>query len=656
MTVPTIRVEAAFGLGAYSEPTGGQWVDITAHVLEIQTQRGRQSEFEQFPAGTATITLNNDDRTYDPLNSAGPYYGNLKDNTHIRVVATISAVDYHVWRGYVDGWPAHYTDAGYRSEVQVQCTDAFRLLAGRRMQDTFRGYLTNAGFGLPTTWYPCDTSAAGVIKNVGAVGKPFAVASSISDVASLSIPTGSGALELPAQTSSGISIIEISYAAVAPVLLDSRDNPTPGTTFTISALIRTSDVKDKGILCTLDKRPIQVVEFGLFVSGGQLVARLAVNTDGGLTADNTILGSTNLADGNVHHIVGVRNGTTLRVYVDGALDGTSTVGGASGSMEAAVGTMQLGRGWTSANGASGIVTVDEIMAWQTAFAAADVAVLWQAFDDGLWAERLSGVSIGDVLQDIGWGGDTVIDAGETMTQLPQQPGGTPALDMLQRITTTESGRLFMDAQGRLVFHDRGRELTETVENTVQYTFSAQTRDTAPAGVGLLDRTLSLVVDDKLTFDAAEVTREGGAVQTATATATPARTYTATGTLHIDDQQAAGLANWTVFRYGTALPRSESWEIDPETMPADWDNILSLDIGHRIKHDFTPGGIGSSINLEQHISLIAHSITPEQWIITMNGTPVDPNGAAYFLWATGVTADNDNGWADTDGTPPGGYWG
>ena len=98
------------------------------------------------------------------------------------------------------------------------------------------------------------------------------------------------------------------------------------------------------------------------------------------------------------------------------------------------------------------------------------------------------------------------------------------------------------------------------------------------------------------------------------------------------------------------------EIDPEVRPADWADLLSLDIGHRIKHDLTPGGVGSSIELELHLEHIAHTITPERWTITLNGSPVDPHEAAYFLWAVTETVDTDNGWGDPSGTPPGGYWG
>ena len=93
---------------------------------------------------------------------------------------------------------------------------------------------------------------------------------------------------------------------------------------------------------------------------------------------------------------------------------------------------------------------------------------------------------------------------------------------------------------------------------------------------------------------------------------------------------------------------------PEVYPDDWGTILDLEIGDRVSIEITPGGVGSAIELEQHISYIEHRITPDEWVITFNGTPVDPND--YFLWDSIEFADDDNGWADTDGDPIGGAWG
>jgi len=649
--MPTIRVEAAFGYGAYSTPTGGQWVDITANVLDIVTFRGRQTELEQFPAGTCTITLVNDSRQYDPLNTAGPYYGNLVANVPLRVVATISAVDYHVWRGYVDGWPAQYTDAGFRSEVQVQCTDAFKILAERRMPDSRTAFFTT--FGTPQGFYKCDDTSK--FTNSGTAGRDGIIFSTLALADPLSVGS-SNSLAIPAAAPRpGGSITPI----LISVVLDTPDNLTGGTVWSVALTV---------LIPSNGYRSL----FRTWAAAGATAVDIAVDNDGYLTFIVDGVGatltattaSTDYADGTARRIVLVRNGTTATLYADGGQVATVTNGAATGSHTGgwhAIGVTPVGSGLPGGAPASTYpaFTIDDLMAWQTrALTAAEVASLNVELTTGFADRRASGLVIGDILDTIGWPASLrLIDAGEVIIQPPANPQGLGALELLQTVAATEGGRLFVDPQGRVTFHDRSRFIRSTLESAVQYTFSDVNRDlTTPPDVGLLDGTLSITMDDRAVFDAAEITREGGLTQYSETSATPSRAYTATGLLQIDDTQAKSLANWIIFRYGAAQARSDSWQVDPETRAADWASILGLEVGHRIRHNLTPGGIGSAISLHQHITLIGHDITPETWVITLNGTPVDRNEAAYFLWATVVTADDDNGWGDTDGIPPGGYWG
>ena len=640
-TLPTIRVDAAFGLGAYSTPAGGDWVDITADVFEIQTQRGRQSEFDQFPAGTATVGLYNDTRQYDPLNTAGAHYGQLKANVPIRVVATISAVDYHIWRGYVDGWPITYTDAGARSEVHLRCTDALRLLAERKMPDTRETFFALFGPGTPGAFYKCDDPITFV--NSGTVGRDGTPATALALTDPLCVGSAN-ALSIPSATPRpGGTLFAIGITA--PL---SSDNFLAGTDWTMAVTVLFTSNGARTIFNST------ACELEIDASGN-----LAFTVNGvGATLSATTTG-VDYADGFAHRLTLVRDNTAATLYANGTEVSTDTDAGATSAPAVSgytIGATPVGGGIPPETFPAFVI--DELMAWPgVAFTPTEVAELDTQLTVGFAAQRPSGLVVGDILDTIAWPASLRnLDGGEVVVQPPGNPQGNGALDLLHAVTTTEDGRLFVDAQGRIVFHERSRFLSETVESTVQYTFSGQTRDSSPSGVGLLDNTLSLVVDDRLTFQGAEITREGGTTQTAISTNPPARTYSATGLLSISDTQALNLAQWIVFRYATDLPRSESWQIDPETMPADWDNILTLDIGHRIKHDITPGPVGNPINLEQHLSYISHDITTDQWLITLNGTPTDPNETAYFLWASTETADDDNGWGDPDGTPPGGYWG
>lgn len=649
MTVYTAdpRVEVAFGFGPYGpEPLTIDWEDVTSSVLEVAITRGRESEFDQFPASTATIVLKNDEREWDPLNAAGAHYGELLANVPIRIVADVGGTDHPVWRGYVDGWPAEYTEGGYRSEVTVTATDAFKLMAERPVPDTYLDFLNDLGF--PDAWYPCDSRQLDQLRNRGTRGRAGTVLSALNAVEGI-VAASTGALACPEQKPP----LDNFYSAVdIPVPADT-DNLIAGTQWSLSIVVQFAKFGFRSVFANVTNAG--GTTFLLNVSGVDGHPIVVINAGLPNIAFEAL--GMNIADGRPHHLVVTRNGTSGWLYVDGALAATGTNGSATGAVDLSGGIHRIGR----TSGGDGTTTYpefmfDELMAWNgTVLTAGDVADLYAYLSVGFGEERTSGEAIEAILDLIGWPASLrSIDPGETVVQLPVNPGGTPALQLLQTVAATEGGRLFVDRTGKVTFHDRGRALREAVETAVQYTFSDQDRDLRPPpDVGLLDGTLRVVLDDQHLYEAAEISRVGGDTQSA-GSATPSRTFTASDLLFAADAASLSLAEWIVFRYGTPQVRSDAWTIDPEIRPADWASILGLEVGHRVKLDLTPGGIGSSIDLEQHLELIEHEISPERWTIKLNGSPVDP--ASYFLWASSATADDDHGWADTDGTPPGGAWG
>ena len=48
--------------------------DITEYCQLVSITRGRQDQFAQFNAGQCSLTLINNDRRFDPINTASPYY------------------------------------------------------------------------------------------------------------------------------------------------------------------------------------------------------------------------------------------------------------------------------------------------------------------------------------------------------------------------------------------------------------------------------------------------------------------------------------------------------------------------------------------------------------------------------------------------------
>lgn len=126
MPYPTPIIEIAFDDGPYVvSPT---WTNVTSYVREFNTSRGVPDDWTLQADGSAQIVLDNRERRFDPFNRSGPYYGKLLPRRQIRIRATSGATTYDVFRGYVAGWPAQWTDAGYDSTVTLSCYDALQLL------------------------------------------------------------------------------------------------------------------------------------------------------------------------------------------------------------------------------------------------------------------------------------------------------------------------------------------------------------------------------------------------------------------------------------------------------------------------------------------------------------------------------------------------
>ena len=126
MPYPVAVVEIAFTDGPYVvSPT---WTDVTAYVRGMDISRGIPDDWTLQADGSATVTLSNRDRRFDPFNTTGPYYGNLLPRRQIRIRATHLGTTYDVFRGFIAGWPPEWTDAGTDSTVTLFCFDALQLL------------------------------------------------------------------------------------------------------------------------------------------------------------------------------------------------------------------------------------------------------------------------------------------------------------------------------------------------------------------------------------------------------------------------------------------------------------------------------------------------------------------------------------------------
>jgi hypothetical protein len=102
-------------------------VDVTNDVRSVQIRRGRSRQLERFTAGNANVALNNfgaSARKYDPMNTAGPYYGSLVPRKQIVIDVGGTAI----YTGQVADWNLSYSVNG-ESIAEPSAVDALGYVA-----------------------------------------------------------------------------------------------------------------------------------------------------------------------------------------------------------------------------------------------------------------------------------------------------------------------------------------------------------------------------------------------------------------------------------------------------------------------------------------------------------------------------------------------
>ena len=104
-------------------------VDITEYCQEVSISRGRQDQFAQFNAGQCSITLLNNDRRFDPINTDSPYYDVAAGRSGVvpRRKVTITSGLNHLFTGKITDIDVVYNFQ--LSEVVITAADDFVLLA-----------------------------------------------------------------------------------------------------------------------------------------------------------------------------------------------------------------------------------------------------------------------------------------------------------------------------------------------------------------------------------------------------------------------------------------------------------------------------------------------------------------------------------------------
>lgn len=135
MSSPTFSLGVAFNPANGPLDTNPTWTELSGDMETLAVARGRQTEDDTAATGTCTAVLSDDDRRYDPNNSASPYYPNVLPMRPMFVQATLDSVIYPVFYGWVDvqdGWVRQESEPG-RALVTLPANDGFDILANSRL-------------------------------------------------------------------------------------------------------------------------------------------------------------------------------------------------------------------------------------------------------------------------------------------------------------------------------------------------------------------------------------------------------------------------------------------------------------------------------------------------------------------------------------------
>ena len=106
-------------------------VDITQNINQISIKRGRNRILSKFEAGTAAVTIYDQNGDWNPSNPAGAYYGDLKPLRKIQIYADYNGSRYYLFSGFITQYDTSFSiGTDEVSKVILRCVDGFKLLTG----------------------------------------------------------------------------------------------------------------------------------------------------------------------------------------------------------------------------------------------------------------------------------------------------------------------------------------------------------------------------------------------------------------------------------------------------------------------------------------------------------------------------------------------
>lgn len=424
--------------GADSNDPTPSWVDVSTDLRSVSIQRGADKHLDEDQPGTATITLNNFEGTYDNDNSGSPYVGQLITDMRVRVLAEWDGDLYERFNGYLDDIDLEYPDGDADAWAVFHCTDAFKVLAGATLASS--AYAAEVLFDGPVALWRLNETADTAIGDpvfdaVGGfdlvVADTLAGASDFGVEGIISRESGT-AVELAANSSlrgySAPGVVSAPPLSVEAVFAITND----GAIMSIAT---------DAIAGSVPRAYLQV-----------LAGAVVFTADDGPSAAVSVASGSGYTNGLPHHVIATWAASgALALYVDGVLvdsdTGAGTVNFAGGAVTTIGGSTGPTIGQTAPPGKVQMVAVyDQVLSATRAAAHAEVVAT-------PWNNDTPGQRAGRVLDLLDWP-DLLRDLDTGVSVLQSADLGETALEHLLKVAASEFGELHISKEGAVLLRER----------------------------------------------------------------------------------------------------------------------------------------------------------------------------------------------------------
>lgn len=627
---PTMTFEVCFNVDPFDpSPPAAVWTNLTSRVVawSHQTPSGRQYELARTEAAAIRVLLDNQDGALDAGNTASTFWPNVLPYRQFRIKATWSATTYSIVYGYVERWPQTWDQ--HKAWVDAVVVDALALLDPKTFRSCYDEEILADG---PVAYYPLSEPAATPGWGSVATTQQPLVTVVNSKYGAATVTAGQQAI-VPKDAASCVSfagangpakqgsVLQLAAAGYGPYTVNQA-----GTGWCVELWFQASaPVTDPGKLWS---------QTAANTGGGILNnGYVRLNTNGTLVVAPVDSGGTTPTsprydDGKPHHVLfGFdTNGTSWKLYVDGALILSGTNASTFASNSPLPGWAQLGGLLTSGAqqeflGTGATVFVSHVAIYAKLLTAAQALAHYQAGATAFSGE-LSGARFSRLLRYAGYQGPSSVDTGQSQ-MAPAELAGLGATAGLQDVVVAENGNDYVAGDGTVTFKQR----------------SARWNTSAVSTLGELETPYlgDLVVDFDPTFlyERVEVTRPGGVTvaafdQTGQKRYGP-RTLQETPQILLD-LEATDRANYQLTQYKDPKQRLPQVTLDPASNPALWPIVLGTKIGDRLTVKRRPFG-APVITFDVFVEAISHDVdfraqAPPHWRTTYL---LSPAGATFQFW-------------------------